>query len=301
MMLSRRIFLRRTSEAGLLVPGLAAGAALFHALPSAEAASDPVLAAVRRHAEEARRQDARRDLPKKDDKSGPKPLLVLDPGHGGHDPGAIGVGGAFEKQITLATALELKRVLEAEGKYRVMLTRTRDVFIPLEDRAGLAQRHQAALFVSMHADAMANHAVRGASVYTLADTASDAQSAALAVRENAANRGYKGPSAPPEVAKILASLVRRETRAGSARIQRGLVSSLGQDLPLLPNPARHAAFAVLRAPDVPSVLLEMGFLSNQQDETALRRPEHRRLVARGMKRAIDSWFAMRAAPAGLVG
>jgi N-acetylmuramoyl-L-alanine amidase len=168
----------------------------------------------------------------------------------------------------------------------------RDVFIPLEDRVAIAQHRGASLFVSMHADALGDHSVRGASVYTLSDTASDAQTAALAQRENAADR-FAGPAfrnTPPEVARILASLVRQETRAGSARMARSVVGELGRDVPLLQNPARHAGFLVLKAPDIPSVLVEMGFMSNHQDETELRRPEHRVRVASAMKRAIDGWF-----------
>src|ERR1700751_171904 len=118
----------------------------------------------------------------------PLPLVMLDPGHGGKDPGAIGVSGTLEKHVSLASALELKRQLEAGGRYRVELTRTRDVFIPVDDRVGRAQHKGAALFVSMHADALSDHSVRGASVYTLAQTASDAQTAALARRENSADR-----------------------------------------------------------------------------------------------------------------
>ena len=113
---------------------------------------------------------------------------MLDPGHGGKDPGAIGVSGTYEKQVSLATALELKRQLEAGGRYRVELTRAKDVFIPLDGRVERAQQHGAALFVSMHADALSDHSVRGASVYTLAQTASDAQTAALARTENSADR-----------------------------------------------------------------------------------------------------------------
>jgi N-acetylmuramoyl-L-alanine amidase len=218
---------------------------------------------------------------------------MLDPGHGGRDPGAIGVSGTHEKQVTLAAAQELRGQLEAGGQYRVELTRTRDVFIPLDDRVARARSRGAALFVSMHADALPDHSVRGASVYTLSATASDAQSAALAKRENSADRFLGGPwrDAPPEVAQILGSLVRRETRAGSIRIARSLVGQLDRDLPMLPNPARRAGFAVLKAADIPSVLVEMGFMSNPKDEAALRRPEHRRVVATAMKRAIDSYFA----------
>ncbi len=221
------------------------------------------------------------------------PLVMLDPGHGGKDPGAIGVSGTFEKQVSLATALELKRQLSAGGQYQVELTRARDVFVPLDERVSRAQARGAALFVSMHADALGDHAVRGASVYTLANTASDAQTAALAKRENSADR-FLGPTwrgTSPEVARILASLVRQETRQGSGRLARDLVGSLDQDLPMLPNPDRHAGFVVLKAADIPSVLVEMGFMSNPHDEALLRRPDHRTMVARAMKRAVDAYFA----------
>jgi N-acetylmuramoyl-L-alanine amidase len=220
------------------------------------------------------------------------PLVMLDPGHGGKDPGAIGVSGTYEKHVALAAALELQRQLAKSGRYRVELTRRRDVFIPLEERVAIAQRKGAALFVSMHADALADHSVRGASVYTLAEAASDAQTAALARRENAADR-FAGPSfrdTPPDVARILASLVRQETRSGSARMAHSVVGELGRDVPLLPNPSRHAGFMVLKAADIPSVLVEMGFMSNRLDEAALRRPEHRAQVATAMKRALDAWF-----------
>ena len=165
------------------------------------------------------------------------PLVMLDPGHGGKDPGAIGVSGTYEKHVSLATALELKRLLEAGGHYRVALTRARDVFVPLDDRVAKAQAQGASLFVSMHADALADHQVRGASIYTLGNTASDAQTAALAQRENSADR-YGGPAlhTSPEVARILASLVRRETRVGSVHLARDLVGSLDQEVPMLPNP-----------------------------------------------------------------
>ncbi len=224
----------------------------------------------------------------------PPPLVMLDPGHGGKDPGAIGVSGTYEKHVSLASALELKRLLEAGGHYRVALTRTRDVFVPLEDRVAKAQDQGAALFVSMHADALADHSVRGASIYTLANTASDAQTAALAQTENSADRyGGPVPNASPEVSRILASLVRRETRVGSVRLARDMVGSLDQKVPMLTNPERHAGFVVLKAADIPSVLVEMGFMSNPRDEAELRRADHRKLVAVAMKRAVDAFFAAR--------
>lgn len=223
----------------------------------------------------------------------PAPLVMLDPGHGGKDPGAIGVSGTYEKQVALATATELRRLLEAGGQYRVAMTRARDLFVPLEERVAKAQDAGAALFVSMHADALSDHAVRGASVYTLSATASDAQTAALAQRENSADRfvGRTYSDVSPAVQRILASLVRRETRIGSARIAGTLVQQLDDAVPMLDHPERHAGFVVLKAADIPSVLVEMGFMSNPRDEAALRRPRHRRVVATAMKRAVDGYFA----------
>jgi N-acetylmuramoyl-L-alanine amidase len=221
------------------------------------------------------------------------PLVVLDPGHGGKDPGAIGISGTYEKHVAFAATEELAGRLRATGHYRVVLTRQTDDFIALDDRVAIAQGHGANLFMSIHADALTNHEVRGASVYTLAAHASDAQSAALATRENQADR-YGATSRPdlsPQVAKILASLVAHETRVGSARLQQSAVASLGQDFPLLENPARHAAFAVLKASDIPSVLVEMGFMSNPHDEVALCDAGHRSRIAAALHRAIDGYFA----------
>ncbi len=244
-------------------------------------------AATRGHGQVSRPQSAE-GRPKQ-----PAPLVMIDPGHGGKDPGAIGVSGTYEKHIALATALELRGLLEREGRYRVALTRARDIFVSLEQRVTRAQEHGAALFVSMHADALSNHSVRGASVYTLSTTASDEQTAQLAARENAADR-FMGPAYPgvsPEVARILASLVQRETRVASARLARTMVGGLDRDLPMLPNPDRHAGFVVLKAADIPSVLVEMGFMSNPHDEAELRKPAHRALVAQAMKTAVDAYFA----------
>ncbi len=221
------------------------------------------------------------------------PLVMLDPGHGGKDPGAIGLSGTYEKHVALASAQELRRLLLATKRYRVEMTRARDTFVALEERVAIARRRQAALFVSLHADALNDSSVRGASVYTLNETASDRQTAALAQRENAADRfgtpNFQGT--PPEVARILVSLVRQETRVGSTRMARNVVQSLGREVPLLPNPARHASFMVLKAADIPSVLVEMGFMSNRADEAALRRPQHRAQLAGAMLRAIDGYFA----------
>jgi len=234
--------------------------------------------------------------------SAPPPIVMLDPGHGGKDPGAIGVSGTYEKAISLATALELRRLLEAGGRYRVRLTRSRDVFVPLEERVARAQENGAALFVSMHADALMDHSVRGASVYTLGNGASDPQSAALARRENAAG-GSRSRAVEPdwEVAQVIVNMMRQEARDGSLRIARQMVGSLDRDLPMLPNPARHAGFAVLQSASIPSVLVEMGFMSNPRDEAALRRPDHRHQVAQAMQRAIEAYFTARGAAVAAAG
>ncbi len=247
----------------------------------------------------------------------PLPLVMLDPGHGGKDPGAIGATGTYEKHVALAAAQELQRHLAGAGRCRVELTRGRDVFIPLQDRVAIAQRRGARLFLSLHADALSDPGVRGASVYTLSGTASDPQTAALARRENSADR-FGGPSfrdMPPAIASILGSLVRRETRAGSAGIARHLVGAMraggeqpGREQPgrghppgsqpgsrqagigLLAHPARHAGFMVLRAADIPSALVEMGFMSNLQDEAALRNPAYRARVAAALARAVEGFL-----------
>ncbi len=220
------------------------------------------------------------------------PLVMVDPGHGGVDPGAIGVSGVYEKQITLLAALELRRQLRAAGRYRVMLTRTGDQFVSLDERVAMAERARADLFVSLHADAITDAAIRGASIYTMSNTASDAQSAALANSENAADHfarsGFHAIS--PEVGRILASLVREETRRHSAMLGQGMVAALESRIGLLPNPARHARFFVLKAPDIPSVLLEMGFVSNHLDEAALRQPAHRAAIARAVTLATGRYF-----------
>jgi len=224
---------------------------------------------------------------------GPLPLVVLDPGHGGRDPGAIGAKGTQEKRITLAVALELRRRLQAAGRCRVLMTRSRDVFVPLGDRIELARKREAALFLSLHADSAPG--ARGASVYTLSERASDAMSAALADRENRADRagGRRFPSVSPEVQRILLSLMRQETRVGSDRLARLVVDSLEGTVPLLPNTHRRAGFVVLKAPDVPSVLVEMGFLSHPQDEAALNRPAHRVKLAAALAEAVHSFLDAR--------
>ncbi len=228
------------------------------------------------------------------------PLIVLDPGHGGADPGAIGPAGTQEKRITLLLALELKRLLERAGRCRVLMTRSRDAFIPLARRVDLARGREAALLLSLHADAMPpgqRGQLRGASVYTLAETATDPLAAALARQENLADRagGLRLPSVSPEVQRILLSLMRQETRAGSERLARLTINALDGDVPLLNQPLRRAQFVVLKAPDVPSALVECGFLSNPEEEALLRRPEHRAKIASSLAEAVHGFLGQRVA------
>lgn len=223
----------------------------------------------------------------------PPPLIMLDPGHGGKDPGAIGISGTYEKHIAHAAALELRRQLLATGHYHVVMTRTSDKFIPLDGRVSLAHKHKAALFISMHADALHNSNVSGASVYTLSSRASDKQSASLAATENSADRfgGVKVQAASPEVQAILASLVKEETKRSSSFMANSVVSAFRPRIGLLQNPYRHAGFVVLKSADIPSVLVEMGFMSNHRDEQALRQSAHRARVAASMVMAVNHYFA----------
>lgn len=220
------------------------------------------------------------------------PVIVIDPGHGGVDPGATSVSGAYEKHITLAMARELKAALEKNGRYRVHLTRDRDVFIRLRERVALARQHGADLFVSLHADAVQNPQIRGLSVYTLSQNASDSEAQALAEKENKADliAGVDLSHESPDVAGILIDLAQRETMNRSAGFATELVDEVGQEMDLLGNTHRFAGFAVLKAPDVPAVLVEMGYLSNEFEEKQLRQPQYRARLAKAMAKAVERYF-----------
>jgi N-acetylmuramoyl-L-alanine amidase len=220
------------------------------------------------------------------------PVVVIDPGHGGVDPGATGVSGIYEKYITLAVARELKTVLEKGGRYKVHLTRDRDVFIRLRDRIAIARQYGADLFISLHADSVANPALKGLSVYTLSQTASDNEAQALADKENKADliAGIDLSHESADVANILIDLAQRETMNRSAVFAGGVVDEVGRETVLLGNTHRFAGFAVLKAPDVPSVLVELGYLSNEAEERNLRQPEYRTKLTRAVARSIDRFF-----------
>ena len=221
-----------------------------------------------------------------------KRVVVLDPGHGGVDPGAIGVGGTYEKVVVLETAKVIRDALEKSGRYRVVMTRDRDVYLPLRQRYQIAQDSAAELFLSIHADSMRSREVRGLSVYTLSERASDAETAALAAQENKSDilAGSDFDGLEDEVFSILIDLSRRHTVENSNVFAQMLVGKLDPKVRLLRRPHREAGFAVLKSPTVPSVLVELGYLSNQQDERMLTSREYRDAVARGMLQAIDSYF-----------
>ena len=220
-------------------------------------------------------------------------IVALDPGHGGVDPGAISPSGIHEKTVTLATARELARQLAATGRYRAVLTRRRDVFVPLRERVARALRHRAELFLSLHADALPDAAMRGLSVYTLSEEASDIETAALATRENNDDFaiGLKRSRQPPVINAILLDLARRQTSNRSLALARTIVDELGRTVTLLDRPHRSAGFAVLTAPHIPSALVELGCLTNRDEERLLLRPAHQRRLAQALVRAIDDYFA----------
>ena len=221
-----------------------------------------------------------------------KPLIVIDPGHGGIDPGAVG-NTINEKQLTLAVAKALKKELEDTGKFRVLLTRSRDVYIPLRERFGLAREKGADLFISLHADSHNNPLTRGASVYTLSEKASDAESEALAAKENKSDiiAGVDLSKQSNVVSNILIDLAQRDTKNMSTRFASLLVRELKEQTMLLGNTHRFAGFAVLKAPDVPSVLVEMGYISSSKDEALLSSSGHQKKLARAVRQAVENYFS----------
>ena len=221
-----------------------------------------------------------------------KIVIMIDPGHGGVDPGAISRSGAWEKHIVLAFSKELRRQLVATGRFDVRLTRHRDVFIRLRQRIAKARAVGANLFLSIHADSIHNRRVRGTSVYTLSKRASDKEAAALARKENKSDliAGVDLKKQSSDVVNILIDLAQRETMNESALFAQQLVSELAKVRKMLRNTHRFAGFAVLKAPDIPSVLIELGYLSNRTDEKLLLDPKQHRRMASSITRAIQRYF-----------
>ncbi len=214
-------------------------------------------------------------------------IVVVDAGHGGKDPGAHGQD-THEKDVTLAAARALRDRLERTGRYRVVLTREADVFVPLEERVRIARRANADLFISLHADSGGDPSLRGASIYTLSD--SGTQRMARGLGKSNWFIDVDLPGRDPEVNRILLDLTQRDTRNRSAAFAEVLLDRIADRATLLRRSHRDAGFMVLLAPDVPAVLMEMGFVTNPQDEQALNDPVQRRRVMEGVAQAIDAYF-----------
>ncbi|MCU0791101.1 MAG: N-acetylmuramoyl-L-alanine amidase, partial [Nitratireductor sp.] len=216
--------------------------------------------------------------------------VVVDPGHGGIDSGAVGKNGTEEKTLTLALAKLVKTAVAAAGPYDVLLTREEDVFMSLRDRVAFFRRNGADLVISIHADSLRYADFRGASIYTLSETASDQIAHELAESENMADivGGVDASPDDEEVPGILAEFTSRETDRFSLTFSSALVTELGKGIQLVRNPQRHASFAVLKAPEVPGVLLELGYLSNEEDEKLLLDPQWQHTTASLVARAVHN-------------
>lgn len=222
--------------------------------------------------------------PLPDDKPATPRLLMIDPGHGGHDPGAIGLSGTKEKDVALDIALRMADEISKTRGIDVKLTREKDEFLPLAERGKIARGARADFFISIHADSAPNQGARGLSAYTLSEKASDKFASMLADKENQADvmGGIQLPVEDKEVANILFDLTARHTRNTAQRVKVGFIKGMARRWDLLEQPMRSANFAVLRLPDVPAMLVETGFLSNKKDESLLRQPAQREKIAKLM-------------------
>jgi N-acetylmuramoyl-L-alanine amidase len=224
-----------------------------------------------------------------------RPLIVLDPGHGGIDTGTKGPNGQMEKDIVLDFAKRLREKVESLGKYRVLLTRSDDTFVPLAERVRFAREAGAALLLSIHADSLPRREgdAQGATVYTLSETATDPAAARLAEQENRADviAGVDLKDQPDDVAGILIDLAQRETKTFSTQFAHKLVATIKRTARLHKEPLKSAGFRVLRAPDVPSVLVELGYVSNKEDLQSLLSDSWRDRTADAMTSAIDGYFS----------
>jgi N-acetylmuramoyl-L-alanine amidase len=230
-----------------------------------------------------------------------RPLVVLDPGHGGIDTGTKAASGECEKDIVLDFAQRLRERIEKAGKYRVVMTRSDDTFVQLADRVRIARDAGAALFVSIHADSLprAEGDAQGATVYTLSETATDSEAARLAEKENRADviAGVDLKSEPDDVAGILIDLAQRETKTYSVQFAHKVVAEMKSVARLHKEPIKSAGFRVLRAPDVPSALVELGYVSNKQDLQSLLSADWRDRTADSIAHAIEGYFATHVAGA----
>jgi N-acetylmuramoyl-L-alanine amidase len=229
------------------------------------------------------------------DSGDPRPLVVLDPGHGGIDTGTRAPSGELEKDIVLDFAQRLRDRIEKSGKYRVLMTRTDDTYVPLAERVRIARNAGASLFVSIHADSLPHKEgdAQGATVYTLSETASDPQAAQLADEENRSDviAGVDLKTEPDDVAGILIDLAQRETKTFSVQFAHTVVTAMNETARLHKDPVKSAGFRVLRAPDVPSVLIELGYVSNKQDLQSLLSDTWRDHTANAIASAVDGYFS----------
>lgn len=221
-----------------------------------------------------------------------KPTIAIDAGHGGKDTGAIGIHGMYEKIITLRYAQALQHALLKTGRYRVVLTRSDDTYLFLKDRVEIARKAKSNLFISLHADSNPNKSAQGLSIYTISEDASDAEAEALAAQENKSDviGGIDLSVEDETVANILIDLAARETRNKASVLADTIIENMHPKIPLLRNTHRFAGFRVLKAPDIPSVLIEIGFLSNAMDEKRIQSREYQDKVIRSLVQGIDAYY-----------
>lgn len=231
-------------------------------------------------------------LPERRRNYDPRPLVVLDAGHGGVDPGAIGVNGVREKDITLAVVRQLADRLKSSGHYRVAMTRSRDVFVPLRERVAIARRQGADLFISIHADSAESSSAQGSTIYTLSERASDREAARLADSENRSDQlaGLEAVAGDDNVASLLTTMSYAASLNQSRDFSALLASELGRHIRMTDQPQRSAGFAVLKAPDMPSALIEMGYLSNRAEVRLLTQPDHQRQLVSAIERGVEKFF-----------
>ncbi|RYD75673.1 MAG: N-acetylmuramoyl-L-alanine amidase [Verrucomicrobiaceae bacterium] len=223
------------------------------------------------------------------------PIVAIDPGHGGHDYGSVSSTGLREKDISLQIAFALRDALVKTGKYRVLLTRSDDRFLVLQERYGLARQAKADIFLSIHMDSAGNAEASGMTIYTLSEVASDKEAARLAARENKADviAGVDLSTQTADISSILIDLTRRETMNGSAQLARILIEEARPHVKVKDNAHRMASLIVLKAPDMVSLLIEPGYISNRSDSSWIEIPENRKKFSEAMVRGIDRFFGSR--------
>jgi N-acetylmuramoyl-L-alanine amidase len=272
--------------------------------PTDQASFDAQLKTQPQNAQAALKSSSYEDLPVTEGKVNAKPVVVIDPGHGGLDPGAV-AGTVHEKHVVLAVARQLRATLLASGRYDVAMTRSTDVFIALDQRLRTSNRLKADLFISIHADSVAEanlaQNIRGATVYTLSEQASDEQARLLAEKENAVDllAGLERGSGQgqDQVRNILVDLMKRETANFSHDFRTMLIGEMRRHVALARDPQRSAAFKVLKQTQTPSVLIELGYMSNAQDQKLLNSADWQKQVATSIATAIDAFFSKRPAAA----